>query len=564
MKGKKLTAIILVLTLVFTLALSACGDSSTTDTGSTGNTPATGTESTGGGGNASADAIVQAALAYSELALSEISDSAVSSRDTLTFAAVADPGKMDLGSLLEFTQYPLATMCIEYFMRYDFKNAKYYSPVCDSYEADDDFMGATFHLTHDVKMNDGNTMEASDIITSIEAFRQHNFLGWQLDFVDLEKATIIDEYTLHLPFNMVNGVWESGFQMLTVISGKAYEEQGGAETFFQAPFGPQAYDVTEWVPGDHITLTRFDDYYRGTPPIKTVRMNIISDRTAAYMALQNGDIDLLWNISADQVVSAYENPDLEQVIMGENMMIFLGMNSGGNEAIKDFRVRQAISLAVNRQDIIDGAYDGLAFPSTSILTKEAVGYDPAWDSNSTIPAQDIEKAKQLLADAGYADGLTLKLIAESTINFQLVTEQLAAQLEQIGITLDPQLADYATTNSIMFSSDVSGYDMFLFVCQTSDDGISTIDNPMLYGATHPELSGDGAGAGLMDLYGKIRSTPDLTERGQLYRDLNKYFFESGQFWVPLCVSQTYVAFDKDLTGLRRNGFMIYFEDTYFR
>ena len=116
----------------------------------------------------------------------------------------------------------------------------------------------------------------------------------------------------------------------------------------------------------------------------------------------------------------------------------------------------------------------------------------------------------------------------------------------------------------MFSSDVSGYDLFLFVCQTSDDGISTIDNPMLYGATHPELSADGAGDGLMELYGKIRSTPDLTERGKLYQDLNTYFFESGQFWVPLCVSQTYVAMDKDLTGLRRNGFMIYFEDSYFR
>jgi hypothetical protein len=116
----------------------------------------------------------------------------------------------------------------------------------------------------------------------------------------------------------------------------------------------------------------------------------------------------------------------------------------------------------------------------------------------------------------------------------------------------------------MFSDDISGYDMFLFVCQTSDDGISTIDNPMLYGATHPELAGDGSGAGWADIFAQIRAAKNIEERIQLYRDLNTYFFEKGQYWVPLAVSQTYVAMDKDLTGLRRNGFMLYFEDSYFR
>ncbi|MDR3363611.1 MAG: ABC transporter substrate-binding protein, partial [Clostridiales Family XIII bacterium] len=515
-------------------------------------------------GNSDAALIVQTALDYSDQILSEISDSAVSSKDSLTFAAITDPGKITLDNLLEFTQYPIATAAVEYFVRYNFQEAHYYSPVCDSYEADAGNTGVTFHITPGIKMNDGNTFGPSDIITSIKAFREHNGLGWQLDFVDLDKAEIIDDVTLHLPFTFSNGVWESGFQMLTLVSGEAYDAVNGDESFFQAPIGPQAYDVTEWVSGDHITFTRFEDYYKGAPPIKTMTMKVISDRTAAFMALQNGDIDLLWNISADQVVSVFESDDLEQVIMGENMMIFLGMNSGGNEAIADFRVRQAINLAVNRQDIIDGAYDGLAFPATSILTKEAVGYDPAWDASPTVPAQDIEKAKSLLADAGYADGLSLRLIAESTINFQLVTEQLVAQLSEIGIALDTQLADYATTNSIMFSDDVSGYDLFLFVCQTSDDGISTIDNPMLYNATHPELSADGSGAGWTAIFDQIRAANDISERIQLYRDLDTYFWEKGQYWAPLAVSQTYVAMDKDLTGLRRNGFMIYFEDSYYR
>jgi len=111
---------------------------------------------------------------------------------------------------------------------------------------------------------------------------------------------------------------------------------------------------------------------------------------------------------------------------------------------------------------------------------------------------------------------------------------------------------------------VSGYDLFLFVCQTSDDGISTIDNPMLYGATHPELSADGSGDEWAAMFGQIRAAKNIEERIQLYRDLDAFFWEKGQYWAPLAVSQTYVAMDKDLTGLRRNGFMIYFEDAYYR
>ncbi len=554
MKSRKVLAIVMTLAITGALLLSSCGNSSS-QSPPNGGSP--------GDSSAVAQQIIQSAQDYMIQIQSEIKEGATSSKDTLTFAAVADPGKISLDNLLDFTQYPFATMCVEYLIRYDFEKAKYYSPVCDSYEVDADNMGATFHITPNIKMNDGNIFTASDIITSIKAFREHSGLGWQLDFVDLEKTKIIDDYTVDFRFNKVNGVWESGFQMLTLLSGKAYDAVNGDESFYQAPIGPQAYHVTEWVPGDHVTVTRFDDYYRGTPPIKHVTMKIISDRTAAFMALQNGEIDLLWNISSDQVVSVHESDNLKQVMTGQNMMIYMGMNSG-NKALSDFRVRQAIMLAVNREDIMAGAYNGFAYPSTSMLTREAVGYNPDWDTNPTLPAPDIAKAKELMKEAGYEKGLTLRIVGESTINFQLVTEQLSSQLSQIGITLQPQLADYATVSSIIFSGDITGYDLYLQCTQDSDDAISTIDNPMLFGASHPELSSDKSGEGWYALMGKIRGATDINERVKLYREANTYFVEKGLYWIPLAVSQTYVAMDDDLTGVRRNGFLLCFEDAYFR
>ena len=571
MKSKKVLAAILIFVLVAVLALSACGN----NTGSGGSGSSGGGTSSGGGsgdgssggggggGNDLAGLIVQSAMDYMSQITSEANPGGTSSKDTLVFAAVNDPGKLDLGSILEFTQYPLASMSLEYFMRYDVDSGKYFSPVCESFEVDADYQGATFHLIPNIIMTDGNVFTAQDVFTSVEAFRAWNFLGWQSDFIDLDRSEIIDDNTFHFAFDGVNGVWETSLQMFTVYSGEAYLASGESETFFTDPVGPMAYSVKEWVPGDHITITRNENYFKGTPPIKDVTMKVISDRTAAFMALQNGEIDLLWNISADQVQTIYGNEDLEQVVMGENMMIFLGMNSG-NAALADYRVRKAITLAINRQDIIDGAYNGLAYPSTSILTREAIGYDPAWDANPTLPEYDLDTAKALMAEAGYDGGLTLRVTAESTINFQLVTEQLAAMLGEIGITLDVQLVDYATLANTVFTPDTSSYDMYLYVTQVSDDAVQTIDNPMLFGASHPELSADGSGDGWGALWGQIRGEPDISKRVDLYREVNSYFVEKGLYWVPIAVSQTYVGLNKDFTGAYRIAFILYFEGSYFR
>ena len=576
MKSKKVLAIILAMIMMAMFVLSACNSNKQeTPQESQGNQggqePSSSQEPQGNQGGQGdqgsqgeiAKEIVRTATAYLARMESEAKPGGSSSKDTLVFAAVNDPGKLDLGSILEFTQYPLASMALQYFMRYNSTTGQFFSPVCESYEVDPDFMGVTFHLYPNIIMTDGKVFTPEDVFVSMEAFRAWNFLGWQSNFIDLDRSEVIDENTFHFAFNEMNAVWETSLQMFTVYSGEAYLATGGSETFFTDPVGPMAYSVSEWVPGDHITIVRNEDYFAGTPPIKYVTMRVISDRTSAFMALQRGEIDLLWNISADQVETIYGSDDLEQVVMGENMMIFLGMNSG-NAALSDYRVRKAIFLAIDRQDIIDGAYNGLAYPSVSIFTRDSIGYDTAWDANPTLPGYDVEAAKALMAEAGYADGLTLRVTAESTINFQLVCEQLAAMLGEIGITLDVRLVDYATLANTVFTDDTSSYDMYLYVCQDCDDSVFTIDNPMLFGASHPELSSDGSGAGWIALADQIRAEQDINKRGELYRQWNTYFVENGLYWVPVAVSQTYVGLNKDFTGAYRISFHLFFEGSYFR
>lgn len=550
MRKRKILAIALAFTMVFTFALTACSGGGETKTAE---------ESIKEAGD-----IASSVLEYSAKTESEIKDDATSSKDTLVFAAVADPGKISLDNLFDMTQYPFATACVEYLIRWDFKEGKFFSPV-STYVVDEDNLGVTFSITPGIMMHDGNEFQATDLVASIEAQRKHSGLGWQLDFVDLDKSVISDPYTIDVRFNKPNGVWESSFQMFTVISGDAYNKMDGSEEFYQAPVSPAPYKVTEWVPGDHITITAFEDFYRGAPPIKTITMKIVSDPTTAFMELQNGDIDLLWNLSAEQVNTLYgdDKDNLELLLTDSNIINYLGMNNA-NEALSDLRVREAIYLATNRDDILVGSFNGLAYPVNSIFTSDAIGYNTDYDTESPFPSQDIEKAKELMKEAGYEDGLTLRILAESTINFTHVTEQLSAMLAEIGITLEPELTDYATQNAKLHSEDLSGYDLYLSFSQACDEAVATVDNPMLYGMSHPELSADGSGKEYQAFWDEIRVTPDIEKRSDLYKQVQQYFFEKGKYWLPLNETQSYVGVNKDLTGFRFNGSLIHFEDVYFK
>jgi peptide/nickel transport system substrate-binding protein len=505
--------------------------------------------------------IVAVARENTVLRESEIDPNAVSSRDSLTFAAVVDPGKMALDNLLDLSVYPLAMAAVEYFMRYDYDNGGFFSPVCDSYEKDADGLGVTFHLTPGIKMQNGDELKAEDIVTSMLAFRNDSGLGWQLDFVDIDKTEILDDYTIDVRFTGPNGVWESSFMMFTVISKRAYEEMG-VEQFYRAPVSPAQYQVTEWVSGDHITLTAFKDYYRGEPKIKNFICKVVSDGTASFMELQNGNVNLVWNINADQVKAAAKDENLQLILMENTMINFVGMNAT-NEALGDFRVRQAIWRAVNRADINLGAYDGFATPAPTIITNKAMGYDPQYETNEPYPP-DVEIAKQLLKEAGYENGLTLRLLAESTTNYQLVSEQLSAMLAEVGITLDITLTDYASQNAIMYGGDDKAYDLFLSNSMTSDEEISYIDNPMLYGSCRWLNASDGSGQGFQDILNSIRTTPDIDARTQLYKDMQAYFFEKGLYWIPLNIAQNYIGCDASLTGFDLRGHLIDFNKVYYK
>jgi peptide/nickel transport system substrate-binding protein len=241
-----------------------------------------------------------------------------------------------------------------------------YEPcICEEYQLDDDNLGVTMKLREGVKFHDGNTMTAQDVLASLLYGKQDTSSGSQLEFIDFDNCKIIDDNTLYLKFNRINGVWQSAFLAIGIIEKSAYEAAASPDEFYLDPMTTAAYVLDEWISGDRMVFKAFPDHWYGAPKIETIVVRIITESSVALMELQTGGVDVLFNLSLENYNSAC---NLEGVVGYDKqpsiVSVFLGCNLK-NEALSKLAVRQAIACAIDWEAICAGAFDGAAEPCSS-------------------------------------------------------------------------------------------------------------------------------------------------------------------------------------------------------
>ena len=217
--------------------------------------------------------------------------------------------------------------------------------------------------------------------------------------------------------------------------------------------GTGPYKLTKWDKDSEMVLERFDDYFGGVMPTKTIDILIVSDANARQVALETGEIDMS-SVSTSQVPVLREKP-------GVKIWAFDGIGSRGlqfncaNEYLKDTRLRQAVSYAIDRQAIVDALYSDVGeTASTAPVNPRVWGYH-----NFGMIQQDQEKAKQLMADAGYPDGFSFSIMVYTGYNKSLETcEMIVSDLAKVGITATIETVDNATFSGSMGNRSYPGDD----------------------------------------------------------------------------------------------------------
>ncbi|MFB3306819.1 ABC transporter substrate-binding protein, partial [Pseudomonas sp. AMR01] len=197
----------------------------------------------------------------------------------------------------------------------------------------------------------------------------------------------------------------------------------------QTPIGTGPFKFDDWSQGDKITLSRYDNYWGEAPALTGATFKFISDPTAAFAAVMAEDVDVFAGFPAPENIPQFEADPRFQVLIGSTEgETILSMNNK-QAPFDDIKVREAVAHAIDRQAIIDGAMFGYGTP----IGTHFAPHNPDYVDLTEMSAYDPEKAKALLAEAGFEDGFETTLHLPPPSYARRGGEIIAAQLAEVGI-----------------------------------------------------------------------------------------------------------------------------------
>lgn len=313
--------------------------------------------------------------------------------------------------------------------------------VASAYTISDDKKTYTFTLREGVKFHDGSTVTVEDVQYSIERCADtSNGKPLVAAFSNIQTLEIVDSATIQITLK------EADSDFLTNMTCAIIPKSNATPDAVAIGTGPYKY-VSRSIQ-ENVVLERFDDYWGDVADIKKVTFKIIANADMIVMNLKGGAIDMFCRITSAQAdeLSGSKFNILEGTM---NLVQALYINNA-SEPFNDIRVRQALCYAVNREEILAFMADG---KGTIIGSSMFPAFGKYYDEElSTYYEQNIEKAKELLADAGYSNGFTFTITVPSNYQQHIDTAQvIVEQLKQINVTAKINLVEWNTWLSDVYA-----------------------------------------------------------------------------------------------------------------
>ena len=296
---------------------------------------------------------------------------------------------------------------------------------------------------------------------------------------DLDSVKVVDEYTVDLIFrNDALGSLERVLTSVPIVSQKSYE---ASETGFASdPVGTGPYYISEWLPGASITFKKNENYWNKDAELSRqncdeIEVKFISEPAQVAIELETGNVDFAYNVSP-QDCDNFANMDGFTVLSVPGSQIdSIGFNCHESCVFSDIRLRQAVCYAIDPAGILEGVYMGRGGVATALAVPEPeagyiMDYVPEW-KNQLPYEYNVEKAKELMAEAGYPNGgLKVRLMAKDTDIYRKTCQAIQAYLAEIGIEVEINCYENALYQTYRYQPDA--YDFCL--CAVSNTGMPYI------------------------------------------------------------------------------------------
>ena len=372
--------------------------------------------------------------------------------------------------------------------KYD-SNATLINDLATSYNISDDLKTYTVNIREGIKFTDESPLTAEDVVFTYNKAKES---GETTNLESLDNAQKVNDTTIQFTLNRPDSTFINKLAHVGIVPSDSYNNI----TYGENPIGSGPYKLKQWDKGQQVIFERNEDYYGKKPYYRKIT-NVYLDAETAFVAAKNGEIDVV------EVPVTYLNSTIEGMhtqimhsIDGRYLSLPVMNNTEektvdgksyiGNDITSDSAIREALMIGINRTNISQGAYNGLADPLYDVVSSSL-----PWSLNSSLSDGDITQAKEILASNGWVDsdgdGIVEKDGKKASFNLnygsndqddQIIALSVSQQAKDFGIEIIPQSKQWSEIRNIKSSEP--------FVFSGGD-----LDPYMLYQYYSSSLAGKG-------------------------------------------------------------------------
>lgn len=409
----------------------------------------------------------------------------------------------------------------------DFETGELKPELASSYTVVDETT-LDFVIREGVKFHDGTELTVDDVVYTLNLVSSDDYTVRYSIAVDwIDHAEKLDDRTVRIhmlyPYPLA-------LEMLAgnvPIYPAAYYEEAGSEGMGVEPVGTGPFRLVEMTPGTRFVFERFKDYYRdspkGFPAIERIDIQILPEANTQYVSVLNGSVDWIWRVPSQEASELAARGDIQVQNVSGVRFAYLAINrnyDGGNSPLADVRVRQAINHAINREAIVAALIGGAAVATEAPCAPIQLG---CYAGLQKYP-YDLDKAKALLADAGYAEGFDIELYVASipTDQAQVVVDNLKA----VGINATVNVQQLGTVTTAWREGQAA-----LVLSNLGSFGIADvgIGAGQYFGGGDDDTTRDDE---VIALFKQADETTDRAERQALLEEAIEHV-TAAAYWAPL-------------------------------
>ncbi len=526
---KKLNFLICVISIIlaFTLLFSGCGDSATQGNGAT---PPTGNSETDAGGAQQAGGS--------------------SGRTDIIYGLTMEPATLDPSATGDMIAHMAIIQIYDSLLLPTPGDMNTPMPgIAESYEVNEAGDEYIFKIREGVKFHNGDTMTMDDVFFSMERALNSSFHSTFT--ASIEKWEVVDDTHLKLvlkyPYKPILQILSSSrFGIMSKADVEKVEGEG--KEYGRAPIGTGPYKFVSWTKGDHIQLAANEDYWRTPASIKDLKLKFIADAATGDLANETGEIDFF---SGTLFVNRPHLLEVERL-----------QNSGGGSAgvqtivmnvaegpFTNKLVRQAVAYAIDKESIMLGAFEGYGTVADGFWCPYMWGYQEGFPGYQ----QDVEKAKELMKEAGMEKGFSTEWKTLGTASYYPTAEVAIEQIRAIGI--DATLVKLEKAANVEQTQNLKQYEISNTLAYGNIADVDYIYTRFLHSSGADKPGNNYAkyvNKEVDQLIEAARVEQDDAKRKEAYWRINEIIKEDCPY-IPWGVCENMVFANKDLNGFAYDG-----------